>query len=873
MNIVWKGMVNNMFLQILNMSFTGAIVIVFVLFFRLFLKKAPKVFSYGLWSVVLFRLICPFSFESIFSLLPTKAAPISEDIVYMATPKIDTGITVVNNAVNTVLPPATPYASVNPLQIWMFIGRFIWLFGIAFLLIYSLITLIQLKKNLQSATPYKDNIFISENIETAFVMGVFRPQIYLPTNLNEAEREYILLHEQTHIRRFDHIIKLISFMALCLHWFNPLVWAAFFISSRDMEMSCDEAVIKRLGNEVKKDYSSSLLTLTTGRRIVGGTPLAFGEGDTKGRIKNVLNYKRPAFWVLIVTVIIVIGVALGLITNRKEEEVPGFAGVNAIILEIDREHQTMMVEGIDENSVIGDKCFLTWEENSLLTLTPNNEPKFITLDDYSVGDYVVLFIGAVQETYPTSAKATTIQLRSKDELSGEYTTETENLWNAQTNYVGDNSAVGKLIGLLPVPEGLEYNHFKLHTTEQPYTIEIIYSASSETLENLDELAKYSAESTSTIGILQKNALLLLALVDNAEGVKSLVTDGTFEVGFNYGREWADETVGSDVRNYAESAVQLQELVDWVITSTITEPSEEAKPTENAIEDPLTQATHNAILEHNRVNNRPDNIAYESHSVLATEVETSAGNSNDIKRVTVYAMVLFKEFALKNGELYNKTVDSSRVAGSHISTALTFTIGANGEYQLYEYWQPRSGSYHNPDIKSKFPEETWQDALDTQKYIYAHIQSIYSQLIQDNYIDPEIMITSIIDEMAETGGTPTDWRLQSKHNELTYYGDYMLIYAYSRFLEGNQSDEKGKIMETACRMILNHYNEDIDYTSETGQDWFDTYLAYLQQYEEKEGMNFIKENMPKGYLLLDYSASSKGNITLQFPSVFIPDITK
>lgn len=749
-------MLDQLFLQILNMSFTGSIVIILVLMVRLLLKKAPKVFSYGLWSVVLFRLICPFSFESIFSLLPTKATPISEDILYMEVPKIDTGITVINNAVNTVLPSATPYAGVNPIQIWIFIGSFIWILGIIVLLGHSLFTLLHLKKNLQNAKLYKDNIFISQNIKTAFVMGFFRPQIYLPTNLNDSEREYILLHERTHIKHFDHIIKLISFLVLCIHWFNPFVWVAFFVSSRDMEMACDEAVIKQLGNDVKKDYSSSLLTLTTGRRVVGGTPLAFGEGDTKTRIKNVLNYQKPAFWVLFVTAVIVIGVALGLMSNRKEEE-----------------------------------------------------------------------------TYPTPENETQLQPIENDTKI--YSESTEDLWNARTQYVGDNSAVGKLIGLLPIPEGLEYDHFKLHTTEQPYTIEIVYSASTETLELLDTLAKYDTDDTSAIGILKKNALILLALVDNAEGVSSVLTDGTSEVGFHYGRQWAEESVNGDIRDYAVSPEQLQELINGFQSISNAESTKEQVKDES----PLTQATHNAILEQNKLNNRQNNIAYESHVVLATETDSES--------ITVYAMVLYEEYSLIDGKFDH----TKMVGGSHIATALTFDIEANDEYLLREYWEPQPGSYHNADIKSKFPEAVWQDALNTQKYIYLQKQSIYNQIIDDGYINPENMITSIIDEMWKTANTTSDWRLQSSRNELTYYGDYMLLYAYDRFLEGNQTDEKGKIMETACRIILNQYNEDIDYLSTTGQDWFDTYLASLQEREKKEGMVFIRENMPKGYLLLNY----------------------
>ena len=308
-------MLDRIFLQILNMSFTASFVILFVLVARLFLKKSAKVFSYALWGIVLFRLICPLSFESVFSFLPVRVEPISQDIVYMNIPKIDTGITTINHAINSSLPAATPHASVNPLQIWVFLGRIIWLGGIAILLVYSIVSLMKFKKCLRCAVHKKDNIYIAEKLDTPFVMGIAHPKIYLPATLGAEEEQYILLHEQMHIRRFDHIIKILSFLVLCLHWFNPLVWVAFFISGRDMEMSCDEAVIKQLGGDVKKEYSSSLLALATGRRIIGGTPLAFGEGDTKGRIKNVLNYKKSGFWAIVATVIVIIIIGIGLTTN------------------------------------------------------------------------------------------------------------------------------------------------------------------------------------------------------------------------------------------------------------------------------------------------------------------------------------------------------------------------------------------------------------------------------------------------------------------------------------------------------------------------------------------------------------------------------
>lgn len=310
-------MLDNLFLQILNMSFTASIVILFVLGARLLLKKVPKIFSYALWSVVLFRLVCPFSFESLISLLPNNPAPISDKILYAQTPQINTGITAIDNTVNATLPVPAFGASVNPMQIWMFIGEIIWLAGIAVLLLYSVVSLIQLQNRLKSEVHDKENVYLAEHLATPFVLGVIRPRIYLPAALSPEEKQYILLHEQIHIRRFDHVVRVLSFIVLSIHWFNPLVWVAFFLCGKDMEMSCDEAVIKRLGNDVKKDYSSSLLALATGRRIISGIPLAFGEGDTKERIKNVLNFKKPTFWVIVIAVLLVATLCVGLMANPK----------------------------------------------------------------------------------------------------------------------------------------------------------------------------------------------------------------------------------------------------------------------------------------------------------------------------------------------------------------------------------------------------------------------------------------------------------------------------------------------------------------------------------------------------------------------------
>ena len=313
---------SGLFLTILNMSLTANYVIICVILIRLLLKKAPKVIPYALWSVVAFRLIIPFSFESMFSLMPrnTNAVSIPLDIMYQQSPQINSGIEAVDSFISESLPAPTIGASVNPMQIYIEIGAYIWVLGTLVLLIYSLISILILKRQLKSAELIEQNIYEAKNLKTPFVLGLIRQKIYLPVGLNVEERGYILLHEQTHIHRKDHIIKLLAFLILSIHWFNPLVWIAFMLMSTDMELSCDEQVLKVMNEDIKKPYANSLLSLATGRHILNGSPLAFGEGNVKKRIKNVLNYKKPRFWVVIASAIVLIGAGITLLSNPVRGE-------------------------------------------------------------------------------------------------------------------------------------------------------------------------------------------------------------------------------------------------------------------------------------------------------------------------------------------------------------------------------------------------------------------------------------------------------------------------------------------------------------------------------------------------------------------------
>lgn len=308
------------FPDLMDINLTASIVIAFVLCVRQFLKRAPKIFSYALWAVVLLRLLVPVSIESPMSVVPERTEFSSMVEVNEVLPEIQFE-TPQDRADNewrrentaTGEPLVQAYRSMDA-ETYL---TFAWLIGIAVMLIHSGVSYWKLRRKVRVAVPLRKGIFIADDIETPFVMGVFRPVIYLPGTLDPSERKYIIAHEQHHIRRGDHIFKALGFLALTIHWFNPLVWVAFVLAGRDMEMSCDEAVIRKLGEDVRAEYSASLLNLATGQRLFAGTPLAFGEGDPTGRVRNLAKWKKPAFWVILICLILCAALAVCLLTDPE----------------------------------------------------------------------------------------------------------------------------------------------------------------------------------------------------------------------------------------------------------------------------------------------------------------------------------------------------------------------------------------------------------------------------------------------------------------------------------------------------------------------------------------------------------------------------
>ena len=390
-------MVDTLFVTVLKMTVTGSIAILAILLARLLLRKAPKVITYGLWLVVLLRLLCPVSVQLPISILPEVAsvspnyaldeenlsfAEVGAAAISSVEDMLSGGSGVqqipVKPQPDSQAPAQKPqdqsvdyiYADANELGI--FLCSYLWIAGFAAMAFYSLISTGQLKRNLREAILLEKGIYQTDRIDTPFVMGLFVPRIYLPAGLEGREKSLILAHEKHHIRRLDPLWKALGFLALSIHWFNPLVWLAFIMACRDMEMSCDEAVLKSMGEDVRGEYAAALLNITTGRRSIGGSPLAFGESDPKGRIRNLSKWKKPLLWISVVAVVACAVLAVCLLTDPVSKAEPG-CGISYYFGYLD--------------SVGTDKLTMTCEDGRVLDI--GKDPNF-ALPKEMEGSYVMV---------------------------------------------------------------------------------------------------------------------------------------------------------------------------------------------------------------------------------------------------------------------------------------------------------------------------------------------------------------------------------------------------------------------------------------------------------------------------------------------------
>ena len=790
----------DLFLKTLNMSIAASWLILAVVLLQFVMKKAPKWIAVLLWGIVAVRLVVPFSFESALSLIPSAETFNAHNIQY-ETPAISSGIPAVNNAVNPVLGETfapNPAASVNPLYVWTFIVSVIWLIGIVVMLLYAVITYVQVHRSVAERAPYEGNIFLCDQVKSPFILGLVRPKIYLPSSMDAMAMEPVIAHEKAHLARHDHWWKPMGFLILAVHWFNPLCWAAYVLLCRDIEIACDERTIRKMDLDGKKHYSTALLECSTQRRLVAICPLAFGEVGVKERVKNVLNYKKPAFWVIAAAVVACAVVTVCFATNPVTEE-PN---------------------------------------------TPNAErPTLMMNDDAYVNPYMP--VSSLPYGYQSAGKLTSEQANNTGLEGIEYfvhPSTTEDFYTYQEcgtpidlNMVDSEQRQWAYMRWIMVKnEGIENRKLTLDDV-------VLLSQKGDALTWSDFERYQGREIGSGLYIMRYE---IDDLFDVLVGGYSDETPWYIYLCVNSESEDRIDIRTEDVSTFIEAHK------NDVPKAIEPQPDGGGKP---APEEPdfstlSEDAIRQAILEQNR-STSAINFSTDPDSpvpcVSFIELVCIVADGNDFSEYTHYGWALYEEYRVTENGLRT-------VCGSHIPVAITLREDPSGTLTLKEYWKPRDDSYYAQDICEKFPAHIAEDGMDSQKFILQQMQECYAQAVAFTGLDTNQVIGTLIETICSSpaqSSNPGDYIKEHfiEYRELTYYGRYTLKYCFAEFLKGGQTDLCGHIMRAVIDDLAPEAQ--LKLYAETGQEYFDAWKDAAIAIEQQHDMEWIETHQPAIYLLL------------------------
>ncbi len=872
---------SDLFLNILNMSIAASWLILAVVLLRFVLKKAPKSIAVLLWGIVALRLAVPFSFESALSLIPSAETFNAHNIQY-GTPAISSGIPAVNNAVNPVLGETfapNPAGSVNPLYVWTFIVSVIWFIGIAAMLLYAVISYVRVRRSVAERIPYEGNIFLCDHVKSPFILGLVRPKIYLPSSMDEAAMGPVIAHEKAHLARRDHWWKPLGFLILTVHWFNPLCWVTYVLLCRDIELACDEKVIRQMDLDGKKQYSTALLECNTGRRLVTICPLAFGEVGVKERVKNVLNYKKPAFWLIVVAVVACGVVAVIFATNpvKKQPPMNNLQLISADVMNLRSDPPilySMNTSELDELSSRLKDINMTGVDDDLMGMTPYYS---ITITDQKVegfsvsgfdtdGNHVgILYQGhyyRVQDddfsrylqnicagyqradALPRLTLDDVVTLSKKGNALSWPDFERYQGWEVGSGLYIMRYEIDELFDVLVggVPDETPWYIYLRVNNEADDRIDIRTEDVSAFIEAHRDDALKVDELSAALNKLEYQPFTC----DGVPEYQIYDIDGTV-YSINFSEKWVwrgnnEQTELSDelIRLLRESGVLVAE------ENTPIPAGPDAAATTLSEEQ---AAIRQAILKHNRSADPTGLVSCASFAELACIVV----DGSDFSEYTHYGWALYNEYRVTDSGL--KTV-----SGGHVPVAITFREGPSGTLTLEEYWEPRDGSYYAPDIREKFPAHIAENALDSQKFILQQTQECYAQAIASTGLNTDKVIGTLIETICGSpalSSNPGDYIAEHpiEYRELTYYGRYTLKYCFARFEEGGETGLADQIMAQACEDIAVGWGEEPlvfstpDNGVFTGQMWYSAFKnnaqSLLEQYREIE----LAERYPASYLLL------------------------
>lgn len=802
------------FLELLNRAICAGWLVPMILLLRVILKKMPKWMRCLLWGMVAVRLLVPIQIESTVSLIPS-AQTVSPDVMYAEKPELHMGIGMLNSAVNPAISDyfaPQPGDSVNPMQVLTTVASRVWLAGAAILILYAAASYIRLRMHVRTAVPVRQeaerksvSVLESERVDSPFVLGLVRPRVYLPTKVEEADRNYIISHELAHIHRKDHWIKPFGYMLLAVYWFHPLLWIAYIMLCRDIEYACDERVVKRYDVEERKAYSTALLTCSVRRFRIAACPVAFGEVGIRQRVKGVLHYKKPAFWVLLAAAFSLVIVAVCFLTNPKTEG-EALAGDGSASETADEGDGSGAVEtaGIGDESGASEMNGADGGINSAGVAVPadgwyeydhciymNPLSSYIPVEGQRIGGYL------------EADGLRWNELGQQAYLHFEQTPEEYNADTVSWSFFNKEELEVLFDGIFLPNDGLEAELDRIGTLPAEKRLWRLLEGGSRLLYVDGELwllRRMGGGEVWSIYALRPESNLLDDAIAKAAW------------------DWAEETgaFGGVTRTEAAAEGVTGEL--WAMYPCV------------------------------------------SYVVLATEGAMDAA-AGEHETLTVYAQVLATAYLCERTGL-------TELGGSYVPAAITFLVDEDGSYTLSEYWTPRDGSYFVQDIREKVSAVRVADAMiDGQQYIYELVRDSYARAVSETgVVDTWSVVGDLFDRMQEDRDDLLDEDADAVTRmtaypltvrELYYYGDNTLRYIYSQFMRGGESGLRGELMvrvlhqmtleEMALRMPLTDGQAYFDALVEVTQK---TYADLVQsEGGEAEAKQFMREFMPASYLLL------------------------
>ena len=680
------------FSNILNVSIAASWMILAIIVLRFLMKKAPKWMHVVLWSFVAVRLLLPFSIESAFSLIPSTETVPKELLVYEGDLLRDSAfLDVVTNPALSGPVSVEMGTTVDRVQISLVQMTPIWIAGIIVMLIHAVVSYLLLHRRVSTAVLLKNNIYQSENVDTPFVLGIVKPRIFLPFRMDDKSMEYVIAHEMSHIRRKDHLWKPFGFILLAIHWFNPFMWLAYVLLCRDIELACDERVIREMNNEDRADYSQALVSCSVGRRRIAACPLAFGEVGVKKRVRSVMNYRKPAFWILAAAALSCVLLAVCFLTN------PVSCTLNNI------------------------------ETNDLAALTQENTAVLVSDGEDTA------YVGAVERKLLLELYSIRISQKeiSKDRSADRDKSNTLilNLPSGEGEQVLMSFAGGVCIHFNGDFSQVWINDsvkptFSYEVLEPEKAMSVYYAISGRRVEgNLKTYYRNSDGTWLLDGVEYKHRLVITGRMPNAAVDSTFVYLSNLKT-ITFEQAWRAAGFSSNTADYfaPEDAV----LVEWINSENSVsiapiggaeKPANEVHLRDDGLvvteDNSLDTAISTAILKRNsgdRFSADGDLIPVEAHFILGIGSVSGTpfqGVLNHIQETVVYVHYVYHRYSCTGG----LPVSTAAVA---TSARITLTGDLENGYTLKDFWEPNGGSAYTQDIRREFPKEIADMVLDMKK---------------------------------------------------------------------------------------------------------------------------------------------------------------